>query len=244
MATPAPHALLLHIASCDALIAHLEHHLNTITKQLHEQQITLARGEEEHSSVPKKLTAMKKAIDELELELRTIDEDFKQKNRQLDVITATKQLQALEHEVAMLIRKKESINDLQVDQWLAYEAAMQTQAVQTPVADEHLCKLSSGINDLLHDIEKTNLGLAEAHEEHANLAALFDDHWQAIYQRMKAHINNPVVIVQKDACGGCFYPLQVQMLIKLRHSEVLSCGLCSRLLIHAPLVPLIPTTSQ
>jgi predicted nucleic acid-binding Zn-ribbon protein len=234
MATPAPHALLLHIALCDALIAHLEHHLHTITKQLQEQQVVLANAEIEHASEPKKLVAMKKAIDELELELRCIDDDLKQKTKQLDVVTAVKQQQALEHEIAMLIRKKESINDLQVDQWLAYEVAQQAQSLQSPLADEQLNKLRTSLQMMHDDISSTNAKLVEAHAEHATLAALFDEHWQTVYQRMKATMADPVVLVQKDACGGCFYPLQTAVLVRVRQQDVLSCTMCNRLLIYAP----------
>ena len=165
MATPAPHALLLHVASCDALIAHLEHHLSTVTKQLHELQLVLNAAETEYSTGPKKLIAMKKAIDELELELRTINDDIKQKNRQLDVVTATKQLQALEHEVAMLIRKKEQINDLQVEQWLAYEVAQQNQTAQSPLVDQQLETLRAAVNALQRDVEQTNDKLGKKYRQ-------------------------------------------------------------------------------
>ena len=244
MATPAPHALLLHIASCDALIAHHEHHLVTVAKQLQQQQIDLETAETEHSTVPKKLMAMKKAIDDLELELRSIDDDLKHKNRQLDVITAEKQLRALEHEIAMLTRKKEDLNDLQVDQWLAYETFQHEQITQTPVVGNHLEKLRLAVSSLEQDIDRTKIALATAQEEQRALVNLFDDHWLPIYQRMKMHMPDPIVLVQKDSCGGCFYPLQAQMLIKLRHNEVITCMLCNRLLVYAPPAVSVPTTSQ
>ncbi len=244
MATPAPHALLLHIASCDALIAHLKHHITTTTKQLLEQQLILEAAETEQSSIPKKIMAMKMAIDKLELELRVIDEELKHKNVQLDVVTASKQLRALEHEVAMLMRKKDEINDLQVDQWLAYETFQQENVIETPIADHELEKLRLTVNALAHDIDCTNSALLAAQEEHQTLVQLFTDDWLALYQRMKAHISDPVVLVQKDACGGCFYPLQAQMLIKLRHNDVISCTLCNRFLIYAPTVASVPTTPE
>ena len=244
MATPAPHALLLHIASCDALIAHHEHHLITITKQLHQQEAELEAAEAEHSSMPKKLMAMKKAIDDLELELRTIDDDLKHKNRQLDVITAEKQLRALEHEIAMLTRKKETLNDLQVDQWLAYETVQHEQVTQSPAVDNELEKRKLAVTALAQDIEQTKIATATAQEELLALINILDDHWLPVYQRMKIHIPDPIVLVQKDSCGGCFYPLQAQMLIKLRHSEVITCTLCNRLLVYAPPAVSVPTTSH
>lgn len=244
MATPAPHALLLHIASSDALIAHLNHHLITATQQLLQQQAALEIAETEHAAMPKKLLAMKKAIDDLELELRTLDDDLKHKNRSLDVVTAEKQLRALEHEIAMLTRKKESLNDLQVDQWLAYETVQHEQLAKNPVVDNQLEALRIAINTLTQDVEQTKIALKTAHEEQQALVNLFDDHWLPVYQRMKTHIQDPIVLVQKDSCGGCFYPLQAQMLIKLRHNEVLTCSLCNRLLIYAPPVASAPTTLQ
>ncbi len=244
MATPAPHALLLHIASCDALIAHHEHHIATLTKQLQQQQTQLDAAEAEHATAPKKLIAMKKAIDDLELELRSIDEDLKHKHRQLSIITAEKQLRALEHEIAMLSRKKETLNDLQVDQWLAYETFQHEQISQNPLVDSQLEKLRVTVASLQQDIEQTQSLLATTQEEQQALVNLFDDHWAPIYKRMKIHMQDPVVIVQKDSCGGCFYPLQAQMLIKLRHNEVITCMLCNRLLVYTTPTISAPTTSQ
>ncbi|NDD53837.1 hypothetical protein EBZ39_08145, partial [bacterium] len=164
MSVHAPYTLLLEVASCDARVSHLTQTVADLSKKIAAQQQSFATYQEACACAPATLLGMKKAIDDLELQLKSIDDQLKHKKQQLDLITSEKQLHALEHEIAMLLRKKEELSDLQVDQWLAYETAQQEQEAQQSSTATQLEQLGADIASLESELEQAQISLANAEQ--------------------------------------------------------------------------------
>ncbi len=242
MTSPAPYALFLQVASCDARVAHLKQLAISITKQRDLKQTEIAQHLAKLELLSTSPRQLKKSIDDFELEIRSITEKLKPKLRQLELLTSEKQTLALSHEIALLRAQKEALAEQQMEQWLDYEAMREQHEKNQPLQEQWQQKAHTELQALNEQLEQTETSLANAHREHAKITALLSETWQQQYNRMKSHMPDPIVHVQNASCGGCFYPLESLVLVKTKRLEITTCSMCHRFLVYqaAPAEPLNP----
>ncbi len=232
MTIPAPYALLLQIASCDARTAQLNQLATSLEKQHNAILAEIAAHQAKQDLLANAPRQLKKSIDEFELEIKSITEKLKPKIRQLELLTSEKQTLALSHEIALLQAQKEKLVDAQMDQWLCYEAMLEQHIKDKPATDDWLEKAQGRLSESSDQIAQTETSRAKTDAEHAAVYALLPADWKQQYTRMKSQMPDPIVCVQNGSCGGCYYPLESLVLNKTKRSELATCTMCHRFLVH------------
>ena len=242
MTTPAPYALLLEIAFRDSRILYLKQHGVSLVKQRDAKEAEIVAHNAQQELLTKIPRQLKKSIDDLELQIRTLSDQLKTKTRQLELITSEKQSLALVQEVTLFTQKKNKLVDTQMEQWLNCESLIEQLKTSQERHAIWLEQATAELRNLQAQLEHNMQDLAETENDLIRFVALLTDDWLAQYTRMKLHMQDPIVQVQNGACGGCFYPLQTMVLLKTKRSELGVCTLCHRFLVHSlpPVQPIVP----
>jgi predicted nucleic acid-binding Zn-ribbon protein len=178
----------------------------------------------------KKMLDARKAVDALELELKTLDGQEKQKKDRLDNVVDHKQYQSLKNEIDAIKNKQHLLEDRLMQDWNVLEVA---QKEYTLIEKDHPDKVAaiqqqiSQKNDAIAELEKQ---LEHKIEQRPVKEQLVPSEWIEKYGMMRARVSDPVVSVQRGACSACFSTLTEQDLLLVRRRKMLQCKSCFRLL--------------
>ena len=87
------------------------------------------------------------------------------------------------------------------------------------------------LNDIIAETEKEEKELEEKSEENQKL---IEERLLTAYQKIRKNARNglAVVIIERDACGGCFNKIPPQHQLDIRmHKKIIVCEYCGRILV-------------
>ena len=187
-----------------------------------------------HASEDKKSVSaqLKKQIDKLELQSKIFEEEEKHKKDLLDKIKTQQEYKSLENELNFARREKINIENQITEYWYKLES------IQNGLdADE--INNTKKINILTQDIQvreeliKSCLDKKEILIQSRQHAAKdIPVEWLARYERMKYNVEDPIVAVNNNCCGACYYAILRQDVIKIKQAGVLPCRNCYRFLYY------------
>jgi hypothetical protein len=168
----------------------------------------------------------------------TADQDNVRNNREYDYLTKEIEYQTLNIELA-----EKKMN----------EAARKAEALKVEIekakelcADrEHALEEKKGeLNEIVSENKQKEETLREKAKKQENK---IEERLLTAFKRIRKNTRNGlgVVVVQRNACGGCFnrIPAQRQMEIKM-HKKIIVCEYCGRILIDPELVGINPETAK
>ena len=168
----------------------------------------------------------------------TADQDNVRNNREYDYLTKEIEYQTLNIELA-----EKRMN----------EAARRIEALQTEIEKakdmftdrEHaLEEKKSELNEIVSENKAKEETLREKAKKQENK---IEERLLTAFKRIRKNTRNGlgIVVVQRNACGGCFnrIPAQRQMEIKM-HKKVIVCEYCGRILIDPELVGITPEDAK
>ena len=172
------------------------------------------------------------------IEKYTADQDNVRNNREYDYLTKEIEYQKLNIELA-----EKKMN----------EAARRIEALQVEINKakemstdrEHaLEEKKSELNEIVSENKQKEETLREKAKKQENK---IEERLLTAFKRIRKNTRNGlgIVVVQRNACGGCFnrIPAQRQMEIKM-HKKVIVCEYCGRILIDPELVGIAPTEAK
>jgi predicted nucleic acid-binding Zn-ribbon protein len=191
-------------------------------------QITnLKHTSEEHK---KNNLQLKKQIDLLELQAKSMETEQANKKDALDNIKTQKEYKSLEQEISHLRRKKMDVENQITDLWYKHEL------LQNNVAQDEI-KSAQKLDQLTRDIEireeeiRQNSAKKDDLEVFRKKATLsIPTEWLTKYERMRNSVDDPIVPIVNDCCSACFYSILRQDISKIKQSGVLPCRNCYRFL--------------
>lgn len=146
-------------------------------------------------------------------------------NREYDALTKEIEFQTLE---IQLCEKK--TKEITYSLELKSKVIEETRLVLKERKDD-LKQKKLELDDIVSETEKEEKKLLEKHQENQQT---IEERLLTAYQRIKKNARNglAVVVVERDACGGCFnkIPPQRQLDIKM-HKKIIVCEYCGRILI-------------
>ena len=172
----------------------------------------------------------RREVDEYELEMRTLEEARLAKNKLFEQAASTREHQALRKEIDILLHRQ---NDLEQKLMLFWNL------VETR---------RKALQECTDRVERERTALhSEAQVQEARLAELYqqvagrEEEWQTHsvglpedllqkYTMMRTAIADPVVPIEKGACTVCCYALTQNDKALLRHTHLMQCRGCFRLL--------------
>ncbi|HTM06078.1 MAG TPA: hypothetical protein VL201_02460 [Patescibacteria group bacterium] len=172
----------------------------------------------------------KKHVDMVELAMKELDDQEKDKKKQMDGLTGYKEYKSLQMEINHLHEDQRNQEQIVIDAWNAFDLAEARCIQQLPILQEKIEKLHEHIlrckdeQLLLH--EKITL-----HEKKRPAKqAIVPSEWMEKYVLMQSRVKNPVVPIELSSCTSCFYQLTPTDLQLAKRGSLVQCKSCFRLL--------------
>jgi predicted nucleic acid-binding Zn-ribbon protein len=171
-----------------------------------------------------------KTSQEIELEIKTLEEKEKKQKSILEQVANVKEQKAAFSELETLQYQHNELEKNLTRAWNRYEMLLEESKAVEKEANESIQRVDA-------EIAKNQAVISEAVEESrkyttdrtAKLEGI-NPEWLRMYEIMKARSKNPVAPVLHESCSVCFYMVSAQDLQKLHQSDLLQCKDCYRLL--------------
>ena len=218
-------------------IATLTTEINELTQQ-QEQQVSIVTAAKNNAH------DARKAVDTLELELKSLDQQEQQKKERLETSSDYKQYQSLKAEIDALKHKQHQYEDVLMAAWNKSEAAQKeyenAQTAYPAKADE----VKASISQKESEINTLNATLNEYNRQRPDYEKVVPAEWLEKYAMMRSRVSDPVVPVENGSCSACYYKVIEQDLQMLARRKLLQCKSCYRLLYSPELDKRNPQDSQ
>ena len=183
--------------------------------------------------------------------------DLQQKLSEIDAIKTLRgelpqEVQDLEDEIAGLHTRVNKFEDevaVQQDE-LARNRDIKAKAeelIDKYTADQDNVRNNREYDYLTKEIEYQTLNIETLREKAKKQENKIEERLLTAFKRIRKNTRNGlgIVVVQRNACGGCFnrIPAQRQMEIKM-HKKVIVCEYCGRILIDPELVGIAPEEAK
>ena len=207
-------------------IAGLHTRVNKFEDEVAVQQDELARNRD-----------IKAKAEEL-IDKYTADQDNVRNNREYDYLTKEIEYQTLNIELA---EKKMNEAARRID---VLKAELNKAQDQCTDREHALVEKKSELNEIVSENKQKEETLREKAKKQENK---IEERLLTAFKRIRKNTRNGlgIVVVQRNACGGCFnrIPAQRQMEIKM-HKKVIVCEYCGRILIDPELVGIAPEEAK
>lgn len=230
--TIAKHAFraLIDLVQFDQAIAQVLHQAQAsrdhiVDFQQQERNLGNALEESKH-----RLLEWRKLVDEKELLLKTLEGQERSKKEQLDRVHSNKEYVALQAEITQLKREQDSLEQEVVTAWNKRDMAHAEHDVLKDQARAKIAELRALIEQHEQKIAHLELQYAQLQVDRLAKEVLVPSEWLEKYNALGARIQDPVIAIDGDACGGCFSPLTNQELMRLNRGALLQCQSCFRFL--------------
>jgi hypothetical protein len=177
-----------------------------------------------------RLHDLKKAIDSNELELKSLQSTQVDKNRHLQVATNPREYLALHTELEKIAEHRKQKEVTILDFFEVYEL-QQAKIKQLEISyHDWYAQVALRYEELKKHMTDVVQDLSIRIENRKQLLAVVPEEYLTRYERMRESVHNPVVPVENNACGGCFFPLTTHDIIDIRQRKIVTCKDCFRLL--------------
>ena len=168
----------------------------------------------------------------------TADQDNVRNNREYDYLTKEIEYQGLNIELA---EKKMNEASRRID---ALKVEIEKAKEMFTDREHALEDKKSELNEIVSENKAKEETLREKAKKQENK---IEERLLTAFKRIRKNTRNGlgIVVVQRNACGGCFnrIPAQRQMEIKM-HKKVIVCEYCGRILIDPELVGITPENAK
>ncbi|KKQ33131.1 MAG: hypothetical protein US49_C0002G0026 [candidate division TM6 bacterium GW2011_GWF2_37_49] len=175
---------------------------------------------------------LKKQIDSLEKQSKIFEEEEKHKKAILDKIKTQQEYKSLENEINFARREKMNIENQITEYWYKLESIQNGLDTDETNSTKKINLLTQDIQ-VREEVIKTCLDKKEALiETRQHAAKNIPAEWLNRYERMKYSVEDPIVAVNNNCCGACYYAILRQDVIKIKQAGVLPCRNCYRFLYY------------
>lgn len=171
-----------------------------------------------------------KTVDATELDMKSLDERESDIKNKIDNLENPKEYAGLKKELDAIHGAQNELEDELVSAWNRLETAQRTLSqksgeIETKIQEAHdtLVKKEQEIAQLKQTVE-------ESLQHRSDKLTPIPEEWLEKYEMMYKRVDDPVVEVLQDGCGGCFYPVPNQDLARLKRKALLQCSSCYRFL--------------
>lgn len=232
-------AKLLELQEKDQRIAKLQAQIDSVPKE--KNRITT-----ELQGAEAILDTAKHGVMEVEARIKTLELDIaKHKNKITDVqnklpnVKKNDEYRALIAEIETAKGKIAGVEDRELEEWEALEAAKVKRAAAEAVVKQQSARIDAAISDLNTRLSNCQGQLQKLQAERDTIAAQVPAEILGEYDRTVAmvlrHGNFRLVLVPLlgENCGGCHLKLTPSVKQRTLRGEVVRCEQCSALLYHA-----------
>lgn len=200
-------------------------------KQQQSQKDKVARQEQILKQAQDELKQTKAKAHEKEGALKTIDEQIKKYEKQLNDIMSKKEYDALKHE---LTHSRDKVAKIE-DEILTVLTEIEERAAKLPELEKNLKETKVQAEQLARDFETRMADLAAQHKEVvaklAEVEATLPEDIKAPYDRLiRVMGEDALASVEGHVCVACYTEITPQNQTELRRSLFVLCKSCGRML--------------
>ncbi len=225
---------LLRLQEAETQIVQLK---DTLAKDEQKQREILARQEQFQKGLDKQkqdLATCTASCEEIEQDIRLIDQRIAKSNETLRMVRSNKEYQAMLREVEENRRRKEDIETSLLD--LMEEKDRLSGDIEE--SEKELTQLQSQVKaeqeELQTELAKNSSLLEDYRAEQKQIGEQLEPGLMTLFKRIsKMNKGLAVAKVQDSVCMGCFMNVPPQMYIEVqRGKNLISCPQCSRILYY------------
>ncbi len=211
--------LPLEVRDLEDTIAGLETRVNNLTEELKSLETNVA----DRKTTIKDAQALTKKYESQQDKVRN--------NREYDAITKEIEFQNLEIQLAEK-RIKENSYALSTK-----SEVLDTATIELEERKKQLNAKQKELDEIVSETQKEEDALRKDSEK---AATIIEDRLIGAYKRVRSNSKNglAVVVVERDACGGCFNKIPPQRQLDIRtNKKIIVCEHCGRILVDPMLTP-------
>lgn len=177
-----------------------------------------------------KIAQLRKNVDIQELEMKILDEKEKEKKKIFDTLSDYKEYQAVKAEIEAIQRLQVSQEKTVLEAWNQVEHTQQQLEKKKRENVDEVLALDEKLAELVREKEMFSQELAQIRSQRDAHIIGIPQEWLDKYSLMGQRVENPVVAIEHESCGGCYQQLIKQDIIRARRGALLQCKKCFRLL--------------
>ena len=238
-ATPAHQALLMQLQKLDTEINQLNFKLKSLPEH---EQISAIHARLEHSAV--ELKVVETELEDVTIDLRRSEVDVeavtmrmeKDEKRLNAGLGTPKELEQTQHELATLAKRKEDLEDGELEIMLRHES-VKKRVDELKSDEEGLKKLELELNIRIENATtELNALITTAAEDRMKLAPQIDKALMDIYEKVRegqGGVGAALLIGNKcDGCHLVINAIELERIKTLADDDVLRCEECRRILVR------------
>lgn len=167
-------------------------------------------------------------VQEQNLEDLYMQEDRLQK--QLDSAQDYKQFQSLTKELQSVQQEKEKQEQILMDAINKKVHQEKTAAQLEFVQQQKSLELQEKIKAVQNEYDLIVVQYDQAKMIREEKVHVVPDVWMEMYTTMSASVQNPIVPIINESCGGCFYPITRVLLQQASRNALVQCQNCCRIM--------------
>lgn len=172
----------------------------------------------------------RKELHSLEMDAKDLLAQGKKKEKQLSLIQNPREYSSIEHELQVLQKKREELEERIFVLWEYLEHNEQRLKQKKHDSENQIQLLAQEVQAKRKQQVALEEEMVSDNERRTILILRLLPEWQAKYTALSQQHHNPIVSVVGNACAGCFYPISPNDLAQLARHKVLQCKECFRLL--------------
>ncbi len=225
-----PFQKFIKLVAFDQGLRALEQQLATIVSEMHVHEAEVEKLSGELEVAKRHKDAMQREVDRQEHEMAALQKKQQEKERLLDKTVNARESQSIYHEIALIKQEQFDFEENLLQAWHKLEGSLRDYAALKQDLENRLAALQEKIAHNKQQQEVINQALVEQQEKRLEQEQGIPLEWLERYALMRRTVANPVVPAVGNSCGGCFYQIIAQDLVRLRHNALLQCKNCYRFL--------------
>lgn len=214
----------------DQEIQKVSYEINNKLRELEAQKEQKEKLENDKNAFLSAVHSAQKEVHVQELEMKKLDSRETDLKKKLDDLANIKQYTAIKKELDLLRHEQLKQEDTLVATWNQLEVAQRNVSQKNDLIQADINKIDTNMMHLSEELEQLKSKLEDDKKARPEKTKLINEEWLERYEAMHGRVDNPVVEVVQGGCGGCFYPVPDQDLLRLRNRALLQCRSCYRFL--------------
>lgn len=221
---------LIELVNFDQDMVQTEHAIAKLQCEVQDAQQEVTLCQEGLERFKKNKHDLKKEVDKTELEMKTLDQEEKEKRKRMESATNQREYESFSKEAEILKTKQHELEEDLLEKWKKYEHAEVELKERQTFCDATLTSLDTVITEKMQKIAELQDKLESQQKMREQKLAGIPQELLEKYANMYKQISNPVVPVESGSCTACFYSLPQHDLHDLRRKKLLQCKDCFRFL--------------
>lgn len=173
---------------------------------------------------------LRKQVDILELEIKSIEVQQKDRQQRLSDASTTKEYFSLENELKALDSKKAQLEETLFELWQKLEESQNAYQETLENAPKYKAQIEDIIKNLNRRIDTLSDNIESIRQSRPVMQVGIDPELIEKYEHMRQSAPNPVVQIKRDSCSACFSNINQQSLREIKSGKLVACQDCYRLL--------------